>query len=61
MSYGNHQSRSRMSKKDYIAIAAAVREHAAPCRQELIKALARIFRADNERFDYNRFEEACNE
>jgi hypothetical protein len=50
-----------MTKKHYVAIAEAVSK-SVPCtlsRRALAKELAAIFEADNPRFDYRRFAEAC--
>ena len=59
-----------MSKKDYVAIAAAVRSHLEPAKTRigsdgyaaivcLALSLADTFAADNPRFDRSRFYAAC--
>jgi|10_taG_2_1085330.scaffolds.fasta_scaffold72174_1 hypothetical protein len=50
-----------MHKKDYIAIAAAIRETSFEWhhRGELVSKLVRIFQEDNIRFDAPRFRAAC--
>lgn len=57
------------SRKDYIAVAAAVRQavdntachapQAVPCVQDLAYRLAEVFTQDNPRFDRQRFLTAC--
>lgn len=63
-----------MSKKDYIAIASAIRserscwpkdeslgdEFAYAALRSVTSRLAEVFAADNPRFDRNRFLEACD-
>jgi hypothetical protein len=55
-----------MSKKDYIAIAAAIKASARPATSEtdasiaeLSRRLSSIFAAENPRFDHARFLAAC--
>ena len=50
-----------MSRKDYVAIAEAVSSTITSDldRYKLVAKLGKIFEADNARFDYLRFSEAC--
>ena len=51
-----------MTRKDYIAIAQAVKETweiPFGAREELVQRLITIMAKDNERFDRDRFKDAC--
>ena len=48
-----------MTRKDYIKIAEILRDGQAP--NHLIDSFAQMLRADNNRFDRGRFENACKE
>jgi len=46
-----------MTKKTYIIVAAAIKEHG--CNAVLLDALVAAFKKDNDRFDIDKFYEAC--
>jgi len=46
-----------MSRKHYRVLASALKESKAPL--DVINAVANVLKADNPRFDYGRFREAC--
>lgn len=54
-----------MTKKDYIRAAKMISityKHAVPIdKQIVVELFCDFFKADNSKFDRNRFEEACNE